>query len=102
MTLRIVIHNVGHGQSVHAFTPQGQVIVVDLGCSSDFSPLDWLGKSRSKIDMLVITHPHGDHIDEMPKLGQLEFEVSQFRRPTWLTSQEVYHQSRSLSGEPVG
>ena len=62
MTLRIYIHNVGHGHAVHAITPNGQHIVVDLGCSDSFSPLEWLKRSTGTIDSLMITHPHGDHI----------------------------------------
>ena len=30
MTLKIKIHDVGHGQAVHVFTPNGQTIVIDL------------------------------------------------------------------------
>jgi beta-lactamase superfamily II metal-dependent hydrolase len=57
MTLRIVIHNVGHGQAIHAFTPAGETIVIDLGCSSNFSPLEWLSQSTKTIDKLIISHP---------------------------------------------
>ena len=89
MSLRIVVHNVGHGQSIHAFTPSGHVIVVDLGASNTFSPLAWLREQTSVIDSLVITHPHGDHIDEILGLGSTKFKVRQLWRPRWLTSKEV-------------
>lgn len=87
--LRIIIHNVGHGQAVHAFTPDGKVVVIDLGTSADFSPLEWLGRSTKTIDSLMITHPHGDHIDEMLLVKALGFTVGQFWRPSWLTKEEV-------------
>lgn len=89
MSLRILIHNVGHGQAIHAFTPAGQTVVIDLGCSDDYSPLEWLRNQTDTIDSLVITHPHGDHIDEMLDLGQHGFKVRQFWRPKWLTADEV-------------
>ena len=89
MSLRIVVHNVGHGQSIHAFTPSGHVVVVDLGASNTFSPLAWLRQQTSVIDSLVITHPHGDHIDQILDLGSIEFTVRQLWRPKWLTSNEV-------------
>lgn len=95
MTLRVLIHDVGHGQAVHAFTPAGQSVVVDLGCSSAFSPLEWLSGFTKTIDSLKITHPHGDHIDELPLLKQLGFKVRQLWRPNWLPKEEVYKQNQS-------
>ena len=89
MSLRILVHNVGHGQSIHAFTPSEHVVVVDLGASNTFSPLAWLRKLTSVIDSLVITHPHGDHIDEILDLKATGFRVRQLWRPKWLTPDEV-------------
>lgn len=89
-SLKIIIHNVGHGQAVHAFMPDGKVVVVDLGTSADFSPLNWLGGITKTIDSLVVTHPHGDHIDEMLLINDLGFKVRQFWRPSWLPKDVVY------------
>jgi len=88
--LRIIIHNVGHGQAVHAITPDGKVMVIDLGTSADFSPLEWLGDQTKTIDSLVITHPHGDHIDEMLLINDFGFTVRQLWRPKWLPKKDVY------------
>ncbi len=90
MTTRVLFHDVGHGQAVHIFTPDGKAVVIDLGCSADFSPLEWLALSTKTIDLLIITHPHGDHIDEILMLDKLSFHVRQLWRPRWLTAQEVY------------
>ena len=68
--LKIIIHDIGHGQAVHAFTPNNQTIVIDLGCSDWFSPLKWLRKYTETIDSLIITHPHVDHIDEILEIAQ--------------------------------
>ena len=95
MTLRVLIHNVGHGQSIHAFTPAGEVVVIDLGCSESFSPLEWLHNQTQTIDSLIITHPHGDHIDEMLKIKSLGFKVRQLWRPNWLPKDEVYKQNQA-------
>ncbi len=89
MNLRVLVHNVGHGVAIHAFTPSGHVVVIDLGCSATFSPLQWLSSHTSTIDSLVVTHPHGDHIDEILALGHLGFAVRQFWRPSWLTAKEI-------------
>ena len=101
MTLRILIHNVGHGQSVHAFSPAGEVVVIDLGCSESFSPLEWLRRQTSTIDSLIITHPHGDHIDEMLKLEELGFSVRQLWRPNWLAKEDVYRQNQTSFGSKL-
>ena len=89
MSLHIIVHNVGHGQAVHAFTPSGHVVVIDLGRSDAFSPLGWLRGKTPTIDSLVITHPHGDHIDEILDLGTQGFRVRQLWRPKWLTENEI-------------
>ncbi len=94
--LRILIHNVGHGQAVHVFTPVGQTVVIDLGCSENFSPLEWLKTQTRTIDHLTITHPHGDHIDEILLLEKIGFTVRQFWRPKWLPRDEVCRQNQVL------
>lgn len=93
--LKIIIHDVGHGQAVHAFTPDGKVVVIDLGTSADFSPLVWLRDRTKTIDSLVITHPHGDHIDEMLLLDSLGLDVRQLWRPKWLPKEVVYAANQS-------
>ena len=96
MSLRILVHDVGHGQAIHAFTPSRHVVVVDLGASSTFSPLAWLKKQGSVIDSLVITHPHGDHIDEILDLESTGFRVRQLWRPKWLTPNEVRQANQAV------
>lgn len=95
MSLRVLIHDVGHGQAVHIFTPAGETIVIDLGCSGVFSPIEWLSASTKMIDSLIITHPHGDHIDEFLLLKKLGFSVRQLWRPKWLPKATVYEQNQS-------
>ena len=94
MSLRILIHDVGHGQAVHIFTPAGETIVIDLGCSSGFSPLEWLSNQTKTIDSLIVTHPHGDHIDEFLLIDQLGLNVRQFHWPRWLDEETVYKQNQ--------
>ena len=95
MSLRVLIHNVGHGQAVHIFTPADETIVIDLGCSQEYSPLEWLSGQTKIIDSLIVTHPHGDHIDEMLLIKNLGFKVRQFSRPKWINKEAVYKQNQS-------
>ena len=69
--------------------PSGHVVVVDLGRSDSFSPLGWLRGKTHTIDSLVITHPHGDHIDEILDLDTHDFRMRQLWRPKWLTENEI-------------
>ena len=101
MTLKIIVHNVGHGHAVHAFTPNGHTIVVDLGCSDSFSPLGWLRKQTDTIDSLMITHPHGDHIDEILELERLGLKVRQMWRPNWLSEEDVRNANQSSYSEKL-
>ena len=101
MSLRVLIHNVGHGQAVHIFTPAGETIVIDLGTSSNYSPLEWLSGETKTIDSLIITHPHGDHIDEFSLIQQLGFNVRQFHRPKWLDAKTVYEQNQASYREKL-
>lgn len=95
MSFHVVVHDVGHGQAVHAFTPNGQAVVIDMGCSASLSPLEWLRSQTSTIDCLVVTHPHGDHIDEILGLDDHNFQVRQLWRPKWLTEAEVREANQS-------
>ncbi|AGF76801.1 putative hydrolase (metallo-beta-lactamase superfamily) [Desulfocapsa sulfexigens DSM 10523] len=99
MTLKLFIHDVGHGHAVHAFTPNGQSIVIDLGCSEEFSPLSWLREQTDTIDSLIITHPHGDHIDEILQLE--DFKVRQIWRPKWLPEDDVRKANQSSYTEKL-
>lgn len=101
MNLEIIVHNVGHGQAIHAFTPNGQTIVIDLGSSDDFSPLKWLRSKTTRIDSLVITHPHEDHIREVLELERQGLEVVQLWRPKWLTESDIRAQNRSSASDVI-
>lgn len=102
MPLEIVVHDVGHGQAIHAFTPNNQVIVIDLGGSSEFSPLFWLKGRTSTIDMLVVSHPHGDHIDEIELLDRHGFSIKQFWRPRWLKEDDVRNANQRSYSDALG
>ena len=61
--LRILTFDVGHGSCHAIWFPSGKLVVIDLGTSDDFSPVAWLKSIGVKtIDLLVITHPHDDHL----------------------------------------
>ena len=60
------IWNIELGLAVHVKSPNGKWIVIDLGSTEKFSPLQALG--HSMIDYLVVTHPHLDHFSDIDNL----------------------------------
>jgi competence protein ComEC len=67
--------------------PNGENIVIDLGTGSlhsrqgTFSPLAWISHNCGvkRLDALVITHPHKDHIDDIVNASRLNPRV--LKRP---------------------
>jgi beta-lactamase superfamily II metal-dependent hydrolase len=65
--LELIVFNVGHGLSVALVErPENYVTLIDLGADSGFTPLKHLAlKLKLKADVLYITHPHADHLDDV-------------------------------------
>jgi competence protein ComEC len=72
--LDFTVWDVQHGNAIIAKTPNGRNIIFDLGVGShnnkkgkEFSPLNHINNVHkvSKVDHLVISHPHGDHLDDL-------------------------------------
>lgn len=62
-SISIITFDVAHGNCHLIVTPSGRRVMIDLGCSDDFSPVKWLkNKGCKRLDLLVVTHPHDDHI----------------------------------------
>lgn len=73
MGLTIKIYDVEHGSCGHIITPNNKHILVDVGSRGDKSIVDHIKRtyfrySDSRIDKLYITHPHEDHIYDLPAL----------------------------------
>lgn len=65
--LQVKVWDVNHGSAAHILTPNGRHIAVDLGDDGeDFSPLLYLRAAGvTRLDAIVITHPHRDHLDDI-------------------------------------
>ncbi len=64
--LRIIFLDVGQGDAVLIQAPEGQTALVDAGPGDVVPLLRQLGAER--IDLLVATHPHADHIGGMAQV----------------------------------
>ena len=79
----ITVWDVEHGVCIYAETPNKKRVILDCGTSPDFSPSmhlhDKLG--IKKIDYLVISHPHDDHINDINNLlYYYENDIELYRR----------------------
>lgn len=73
MVLIIKVYDVEHGSCSHIITPKGKHILIDVGSRGDKSIVKYIKNtyfsySNSRIDQLYITHPHEDHIYDLPTL----------------------------------
>lgn len=86
MTVEIVFWDVQHGHGTYIKTPNNRHIVIDLGTGSygsnqEFSPLRHIKYvwGIDRLDYVVVTHPHKDHIDDIMNFELLNPRV--FSRP---------------------
>lgn len=106
--LDIKIWDVKHGHGIYINTPTGKHIVIDLGVGSHssgdtFSPLLHLKENYGikKIDLLIVTHPHMDHIDDILNLDVLKPEVISFPKFTDTELAELLKNCQSKDKEKM-
>jgi glyoxylase-like metal-dependent hydrolase (beta-lactamase superfamily II) len=66
----------GLDTEVYLLDCEGGLVLVDVGFTSQCqinieNELDEMGKNWSDINKIIITHAHGDHIDNLPKIKTL-------------------------------
>lgn len=74
--MKIIFYDVEHGSCCHIITPNNQHILVDVGSKTDSSIVEHINEKYfrnlgGQIDELIITHPHEDHIYDLPKLYEI-------------------------------
>lgn len=72
--LRVIVLDVGQGDSIFVQTPSGRTLLIDGGGSNDEARADQTdvgervllpflrSQGVNRLDVLVLTHPHGDHV----------------------------------------
>lgn len=94
-TLRVICWDVEHGNAAYINTPLDKHIALDIGNSSSLSPLQFLKESFNvqRLDEVIITHPHADHISDI-----FNFDILSPRalsRPKHLTEDEIRKANRT-------
>jgi competence protein ComEC len=82
---KCVIWSVEHGSSAYITCPNGKTMLLDAGKSKDFSPVTYLADhyKHSRITKLIISHPHRDHIEDLPNI------VSQIKPKILMRNKEI-------------
>lgn len=67
------IWKVEHGSAAYIHTPNARKVLLDAGQSDDFSPSEHLYQiwNIRTVDYLVVSHPHSDHIQDLPTLKNI-------------------------------
>lgn len=78
MSLIVKFYDVEHGSCTHVITPSGKHLLFDIGTKSSISICKHLKneyfRNSGKLDMLVITHPHIDHIADLENMYTYDIE----------------------------
>ena len=107
--LALTFLDVQHGSACHIETPSGKHFMFDLG-TGDFdksqdgdnhSPLLYLKNSRgvSRLDGVIITHPHTDHIDDIFNFHSLK--PAALWRPKHLTPESIRSGNRTSDNAKI-
>ena len=83
--------DVGQGDSILIQTPNGKNILIDAGTSSYETKISNYLKTKgvAKIDILVATHPHADHIGGMSYIVE-NFQIGSIYMPKASTTTKTY------------
>lgn len=106
--IQMVVWDVQHGNAIYLKTPNGTHMCFDIGSGSysggrTFSPLSYLNSQYdvNKVDYLVISHPHADHIGDILTLFDKEMKPYVLTRPRGLTEEFIRSANRQEYSELI-
>jgi len=79
--LKVHFIDVGQADSILVQAPNGRNMLIDAGETKDNAVMNYLNElGITRLDAVVATHPHADHISEMPEVIN-NFEIGNFYMP---------------------
>lgn len=89
--LSVHVIDVGQGDSIFIQTPNGKTILIDGGeATAGKTVTSYLKKNRvKKIDLLIATHPHSDHIGGIIDVVE-KYQVESFYMPQKLHTSATF------------
>lgn len=105
--LTVICWDVQHGNALFIKTPSGHSVLIDLGKGSyssrntRFSPVKHiLTRNKLKhIDLLILTHPHKDHIEDILNLNKVK--VKQTILPGHLRKKDYLNERIRSVDKPI-
>lgn len=89
--LKVHFIDVGQADSILVQSPNGKNLLIDAGETKDNAVMNYLqGLGINRLDSVIATHPHADHISEMADIIST-FEIGNFYMP------KVSHTTQSFS-----
>ena len=101
--VKITVWDVEHGVCIFAVTPNKKRVILDCGASSEFSPAIYLHDDLriKKIDHLIISHPHADHINDIDNLLYFyENDIKVYKRNEKISKDIVEEENPELAKPP--
>ena len=96
MACRVRVNDVGHGALIDVEASNGRRAIIDSGGEGDpdSSPLHAMNTSGEQelLDYLVLSHPHRDHIKDLPLLAKL-FYVKVLARNKTISQQKLLEEN---------
>ena len=91
--LTVSVFDVGQGDAILLQSPSGKTMLVDAGPEEAYSALrnDLKAYEIERLDTVIATHPHADHIGGMPMLLR-DFDVGAFYLTTYPATTSLYEQ----------
>lgn len=99
-TMKIVVWDVNHGNSIWIQTPNERDVLIDCGSNdtTDFSPARYLKSKGRSLDYLIVSHPHTDHIRDIENIIE---NIIDYNKPPMLDRPKV-DLERILEANPEG